>query len=374
MKRLILLLLLSATTFTVFSQIPSQVQAKRGVFTEQLYLNGKWINRIATDMNTDDTTSDDVVATAKAVADFIRPKIVTPTTPGFQQVLDAGSTLTKTNIINGGNNLFVWNNNLAGGNLYRLRIDNSNAQVTRTIYGSDFNTISDFIQGISENLLYARGTKMVSQYHQFKDGGQYLSATANYTFTESGIKIDTTKIEFASGSPNANSKQHKIRIAPDSISIGAFTHKFDGTEYIAPANLFLRGLPTSTSRTDSVVVKLPDGRIAFRGPEAAPKVYTALLSQTGANNPVATILGTNSLGAIVWTRNGPGAYTGTLTGAFPGGKTFVIIGNANDYTDNPQYIRTFRSTDNTIEIKMQNGTQQLSDEFNYVSFEIRVYP
>lgn len=490
MKRLILLLLLSATSFTVFSQITNQVQAKRGVFTDQLYLNGKWINGISTNMNSDDSTSDNVIPTAKAAADYVRSKIKTPT---LQQVLSAGSTLTQSNIINAGNNYFAWNNNLANGYLYRFRIDNTNSEITRTIYTSDFSTASDFTQSYLSNSLITSGKKVVSQFYQYRDGGMMLWSTAAVTGSVCFLTIDTAMIELVGGKPDYTHKQHKFRVFQDTISLGAYMNKSDGTSYLTSTNLVLRGLPASTSNSDSVLVKLPDGRLAYRGSagsawtisgnniynantdnvaigitnpaakfhvqsrefgtegvtayinpiwnttgnptafkvnplvisngstslladfqysglsrfsirhdglltlsaysngtftgspaydlqtnssgeviqKVAPKVYTALLSQTGTGDPVATVLGTNSLGAITWTRTGAGNYTGTLTSAFPNGKTFVITGSANG---NAMFIKALRSSDNTINVSVQDGAQQFIDEFNNASIEIRVYP
>lgn len=51
------------------------------------------------------------------------------------------------------------------------------------------------------------------------------------------------------------------------------------------------------------------------------KVYTALLSQSGTDAPVPTIL-ENTLGNIVWTYFDIGVYRGTLIGAFPINKYF----------------------------------------------------
>jgi hypothetical protein len=365
MKRLILLLLLSATSYTVFSQLTSQVQAKRGVFTEQLYLNGQWINRITTDMNSDDTTSDNVISTSKAVADYIRSKI-TPVT--FQQALSAGSTLTQTNIINGGNNLFVWNNNLANNYLYRYRIDNTNMQVTRTIYGPDFATRSNFTQGRESNLLSMSGDNMGSQFNQSKIG-MSLSSSANYGQTACFFLIDTSKVELTGGQANYTHKQHKLLVTRDSISLGAYMNRPDGTTYITSANLILRGLPAGSPAYD---LQTDNSGTVIQ--KVAPKVYTALLTRTGANEPVATVLGTNSLGSITWTRTGTGTYAGTLTSAFPSGKTFVIIGDANDYTDNPFHMRAFRATENEIHVIALNVQEQYTDEFNNVPIEIRVYP
>jgi hypothetical protein len=369
MKRLILLVLLSATSFTVFSQLTSQVQAKRGVFTEQLYLNGQWVNRITTDMNSDDTTSDNVIATSKAVADYIRSKITPPTPVTFQDVLSAGSSLTKTNLINGGNNLFVWNNNLANNYLYRFRIDNTGSEITRTIYGPDASKTSEFSQSTSRNLLYTFGAKVSNQFYQNKDGNMLFMSGAHFTQTACFLSIDTSKVELVGGQPDLTHKQHKLRVTRDSISLGAYMNRPDGTTYITTANLILRGLPAGSPAYD-----LQTNNSGTVIQKVAPAMYTALLSQTSTNEPVAAVLGTNSLGAITWTRTGTGTYTGTLTNAFPIGKTFVIIGNANANTDTQMFIRAFRASDNTINISMQDSGQQFVDVFNNVSIEIRVYP
>src|SRR3972149_5869555 len=64
----------------------------------------------------------------------------------------------------------------------------------------------------------------------------------------------------------------------------------------------------------SEVVKLIGGRY---------KVYVALLTQAGIAAPAATIIGENTIGAIVWTRAGVGNYLGTLLGAFTATKTWL---------------------------------------------------
>jgi hypothetical protein len=71
MKPVYLLLLVVLISTAAFSQqLPSQVQAKRGVFTERLFLKDRWIDKISTDLNTSDSTSHNVFATGKAVADY----------------------------------------------------------------------------------------------------------------------------------------------------------------------------------------------------------------------------------------------------------------------------------------------------------------
>lgn len=104
------------------------------------------------------------------------------------------------------------------------------------------------------------------------------------------------------------------------------------------------------------------------------KVYTALLSQSGTDAPVATVL-ENTLGDIVWTRTSVGEYRGNLTGIFIEEKTFLLIQNyfqSTDTTTNLSYI-SVGSQDN-ISINSFDDTSSLSDDFlYYTSVEIRVY-
>ena len=63
------------------------------------------------------------------------------------------------------------------------------------------------------------------------------------------------------------------------------------------------------------------------------KVYTALLTQTGTDAPVATILQNTLGGTPVWSRSGVGTYAITLAGAFPINKTVCFLTIENNYSD-----------------------------------------
>lgn len=56
--------------------------------------------------------------------------------------------------------------------------------------------------------------------------------------------------------------------------------------------------------------------ISFSGVANKPLIYKAILTQTGSNDPVATVLNGNDANYlnIVWTRNGDGSYLGTYNG------------------------------------------------------------
>jgi len=84
------------------------------------------------------------------------------------------------------------------------------------------------------------------------------------------------------------------------------------------------------------------------------KIYRALLTQTGGNAPVATVL-ENTLGTIVWSYLAPGLYLGTLNGAFPINKYFAFLAAGgfdtapnNGGSGNPYYYS--RLDDNSVAV------------------------
>jgi hypothetical protein len=103
------------------------------------------------------------------------------------------------------------------------------------------------------------------------------------------------------------------------------------------------------------------------------KKYVAIISQTGTNNPTVTVL-ENTLGNIVWTRQGAGDYTGTLSNAFPANKTFIVHGDDNEFSGGAFKLNIFRDGSSTIRMESHALNESLVDELVEVSVEIRVYP
>lgn len=60
----------------------------------------------------------------------------------------------------------------------------------------------------------------------------------------------------------------------------------------------------------------------------ASKVYRALLAQTGAGAPTATVLENSLGGTVVWTRISAGNYEATLALAFTSNKTLIFMGSS----------------------------------------------
>jgi hypothetical protein len=100
------------------------------------------------------------------------------------------------------------------------------------------------------------------------------------------------------------------------------------------------------------------------------KVYTALLNQVGTSAPTAEIL-ENTIGNIVWSREGIGRYNANLINGFPINKTHSI-GSSTDASAYLLGVSSNNSADNVVFTNSSiDGT--LVDGLYSVSIEIRVY-
>ena len=102
------------------------------------------------------------------------------------------------------------------------------------------------------------------------------------------------------------------------------------------------------------------------------KVYTALLTQSGTDAPVATVL-ENTLGDINWTRGAQGYYIATSGGLFTLDKTIFLIEPSSNSAENG-FFETNDKTVNTVEITYSRNIGGTSDNILVkTGIEIRVY-
>jgi hypothetical protein len=90
--------------------------------------------------------------------------------------------------------------------------------------------------------------------------------------------------------------------------------------------------------------------------------------------PVVTVL-ENTIGNIWFTFNSDGQYAVNSNGLFTTNKTFVIIGSAAESALNFAYVTVVPSTDSMMTIDSVNTSAlaPLNDELFNTSFEIRIY-
>ena len=107
-------------------------------------------------------------------------------------------------------------------------------------------------------------------------------------------------------------------------------------------------------------------------PKEWPKVYRALLTQSGTDAPVATVLENTLGGDIVWTRSNVGSYTGTLANAFTQNKTFLSSSNGETLGDvTISNISIANSSQINLLTRIDAATMA---DIWYLNVEIIVYP
>ena len=101
--------------------------------------------------------------------------------------------------------------------------------------------------------------------------------------------------------------------------------------------------------------------------------YVALLSQSGTNAPVATVLANTLGGTVVWERLYGGQYVGTLTGAFPISKTAILVCSVT--TGHVHIVLAARNSNNDIHLMVYSiGDAVFTDDLlDGNPIEIRVY-
>jgi hypothetical protein len=146
----------------------------------------------------------------------------------------------------------------------------------------------------------------------------------------------------------------------------------DNTVDIAQFNGTISASPATTA--NQVVVKSQLDAVA-----RPYKVYTALISQTGTNAPVATVLENTLGGTVVWSRTAAGEYEATLSGAFTTNKTVCFVTIGANTASNIVSFKSFQSTTSVVKLQAYNSTSTagigtgVDSAILLATFEIRVY-
>ncbi len=123
---------------------------------------------------------------------------------------------------------------------------------------------------------------------------------------------------------------------------------------------------TNATALTTRVVALEEG-----GGGSSYKVYSALLTQSGTDAPVPTVL-ENTIGDIVWTRDEIGTYIATLVNGFIVGQTSAFaesFGQNNNFFDLDRGI----TEDALTLISVDPTSAPLDENLLNTPIEIRVY-
>jgi len=144
---------------------------------------------------------------------------------------------------------------------------------------------------------------------------------------------------------------------------------------------------TNTESTDVAVFIVPDGAISGNEVDISgssdPLVYRALLTQTGTDAPIATVLENTLGGTVTWTSNSTGLYRGITDGLFTGGQTCLPPVNASmDLDAASTFVETSFYRVNADQVNLQTALVSPGDDTIILTdalltstyVEILVYP
>jgi len=151
----------------------------------------------------------------------------------------------------------------------------------------------------------------------------------------------------------------------------AIIYSYPGIDEISTGDLILVSDSSKNNATRSASV---DQLASYINLDPAYNSYTALLTQTSTNAPVATLLSSNLTGTFTWARAGEGFYTLTASAAtFTSGKTAVFINSGSVQTIITTWTRT---SDFVITIATEQADdpgQGFDGGLTNASIDIRIY-
>lgn len=100
------------------------------------------------------------------------------------------------------------------------------------------------------------------------------------------------------------------------------------------------------------------------------KTYQASLTQSGSNDPVATVLVNDLSGSVTWTRSASGSFLGTLSGGFPQANTWIHVPQTSSV--NIFFGTSVSSSGNTVIVSKFSASVAV-DNFQYLPVDIKVF-
>ena len=146
----------------------------------------------------------------------------------------------------------------------------------------------------------------------------------------------------------------------------AIIYSYPAIEEISGGDLVLVSDSSKKNATKSATV---DQLSAYVVPYSS---YTAILTQTSTNAPVATVMSSNLTGAFTWARTDVGIYTLTAsTATFTAGKTILFL-NAGS---SPSLITGEKTSDTVLTIKtfIPSSGAATDAAITNGAFEVRIY-
>lgn len=390
MKPLVLIAVTFISLYTSGQQLTTEIQSRKGVFTEQLYLKDRWVNHITTDLNSADSANDNVLATGRAIVNFARLKAGNPIQNQFSGWQPASFRIQGTGTIGA---LPGYRSLLAGALPAQLNITQNGMQHGLSVQQANYNT------GFANIELFKNTSTSFNTLQALQPGDSIGSIIF------SGVAGDNNTIV------NAMSMHGLVeKTAPAYLSSGFVFNAVDINGQFAQrmwlngqgnlllgndtANSYSLNVPVGDIRinslsgdsnvligadNDGVLKKIKlsenlyfaDGMLNVKSTGPGFRTYLAIMTQEGQDAPSGYTF-EGGIGDIQWARVSTGVYTGTLEGAFAPGYTFFKT-EASDMNGNAAFVKMYRSGPDTVTMIVKDAAQNNIDNWTGISIEIKEY-
>jgi hypothetical protein len=190
-----------------------------------------------------------------------------------------------------------------------------------------------------------------------------------------GTAANSSKIQLKNGLIYLHTAGSSRVVINSSGNVGigttSTTHKLDvnGTGRFT-GNITLGGVPATSTGSFEYLTRNTSTGVVEK--VSAPKVYVALLGQTGTSAPSATIIQNTLSGTPVWSRESTGIYVLTLASEFTANKTTVLMNNSVVDTA----LTAYSNSVNTVAVSTKIASTNVAKDgalFN-ATIRIEVYP
>ena len=161
--------------------------------------------------------------------------------------------------------------------------------------------------------------------------------------------------------------------------LGLGTNAYSSTPYLPLSGGTLTGIVTApTAAPGTNTTQIATTAFVQANSSARPyKVYTALISQSGASAPTATVLENTLDGSITWSRNSVGVYLGTLANGFSStlSKVRIFISGGEPSQNTTGFYNALPNNIDSVQVNTRNTSGSLADSLmsTGATIEIRVY-
>jgi hypothetical protein len=374
-------------------QIPSQIQAKRGVFTDSLFLKNKWIRSISTNLNTADSASNNVLATGSAIAPLTGSFIQNQSSeaqPADLFISGSGTIGSHNSFKNVLANYWPTVFNVTqGSGQYGLSIQRaSNDQGPADIvtyknadWGFDRPVplfVADPLGTINFSGVAGDNSTIISPAyiggHIEKVAPSYVSSGFNLNTTDSSGSAKRMELNaqgnllIGSSTTNPTTNSYKLNVASGDVRFNSLSA--NGTVLASSDN---NGVVSKLTVGDNLTIT--DGTLngvhSIPGSRRYDKLSGTLIGR-GTGNPEAS-MAEGGLWSYGWTRESVGHYTFTTVEPtfFP--PYTWLHSHPSDASSNVGATRLYVASPTTLKLVVKDNNLNDTDTWQTISIEMRMY-